>query len=136
MQHLSTGGLVVSGDRSILLLQRSATDDFLPGYWDIPGGGVEHLEDIAHAVAREIREECGFEVVVNVPVVNSYGVNLKNRLVRRFQITLLCHPANHSFEETLSREHDSYKWDPLDSIQIVDLSPYMSGLLTDAVNHL
>lgn len=32
-------------------------------HWDLPGGGVEHLEDVDVALKREVKEETGLDVV-------------------------------------------------------------------------
>lgn len=32
-------------------------------HWDLPGGGVEHLEDIDAALRREVKEETGLDIV-------------------------------------------------------------------------
>lgn len=32
-------------------------------HWDLPGGGIEHLEAIDVALKREVREETGLEIV-------------------------------------------------------------------------
>ncbi|MCI4337662.1 MAG: NUDIX hydrolase, partial [Thermoplasmata archaeon] len=43
---------------SILLIRRAPADS-LPGYWEIPGGGVESGESFESASARELAEETG-----------------------------------------------------------------------------
>jgi 8-oxo-dGTP diphosphatase len=48
---------VISGP--CLLLLRRALGDSLPGYWEIPGGGVEPAEPFEDAAARELEEETG-----------------------------------------------------------------------------
>jgi 8-oxo-dGTP diphosphatase len=48
---------VVSGPA--LLLLRRAWEDSLPGYWEIPGGGVEPGESFEAAARRELVEETG-----------------------------------------------------------------------------
>jgi 8-oxo-dGTP diphosphatase len=53
---------VVAG-RRILVLHR-ADGDSLPGYWEIPGGGVEPGEAFAAAARRELQEETGIHAPV------------------------------------------------------------------------
>lgn len=58
---LAVGGVVWRGDR-VLLAQRANHPG--RGTWTIPGGAVKTGESLREAVAREIREECGIEIVV------------------------------------------------------------------------
>jgi ADP-ribose pyrophosphatase YjhB (NUDIX family) len=47
-----------------VLLVRSSVRSNTPGVWSLPGGGIEHGEDPADAVVREIAEETGLAVQV------------------------------------------------------------------------
>lgn len=46
------------------LLTRISSAGFHSGAWTLPGGGVEHGESPARALAREVLEECGVECEV------------------------------------------------------------------------
>lgn len=48
----------------LLMVRRSLSEDFLPGYWETPGGGMEAGEDPAAATQREVQEEVGLSVDV------------------------------------------------------------------------
>ncbi|MER5333486.1 NUDIX domain-containing protein [Micromonospora sp. NPDC002717] len=56
-------GVCRGADGRVLLARGSASCPF-PGVWQLPGGGLEHAEDPAHAVVREFAEETGFAVEV------------------------------------------------------------------------
>jgi mutator protein MutT len=62
---VGVGGVVIDSDR-VLLVKRAHAP--LAGEWSLPGGGVELGERLQAAVAREVREETGVDVVVG-PVV-------------------------------------------------------------------
>lgn len=47
-----------------VLLTRISSRGAHPGAWTLPGGGLDHGETPRDAVAREVREECGVDVVV------------------------------------------------------------------------
>ena len=49
-------------DGKLLVLQRANTENFLAGYWETAGGGIEEEETIEDAARRESREEAGIEI--------------------------------------------------------------------------
>ena len=61
-QRLAAYALVVR-DEAVLLTRNSARGP-RPGTWTLPGGGVDHGEAPAAAVAREVGEETGLEASV------------------------------------------------------------------------
>ncbi|SCG51747.1 NUDIX domain-containing protein [Micromonospora rifamycinica] len=61
MHIVVCGALVV--DDAVLLVHRSPTRRAYPDLWDLPGGHVEAGESERQALARELREEVGVEIV-------------------------------------------------------------------------
>jgi ADP-ribose pyrophosphatase YjhB (NUDIX family) len=59
------GAVIVEAGR-VLLVQRGAEP--LKGHWSLPGGLVELGEELANAVAREVREETGLVVEPLEPI--------------------------------------------------------------------
>jgi 8-oxo-dGTP pyrophosphatase MutT (NUDIX family) len=55
---LGVRGLVVNGEGRVLLIEHT----YIKG-WYMPGGGVERGEPVEHALAREMMEEAGIEVI-------------------------------------------------------------------------
>lgn len=49
-------------DNRLLILKRSAHETFLPGVWEVPGGGIDEGEAIEDGVKRETWEEAGLHV--------------------------------------------------------------------------
>lgn len=62
LQRVAAYAWVTRGDQ--VLLTRISPRGHHPGAWTLPGGGVEHGERPAVAVAREMAEECGVECAV------------------------------------------------------------------------
>jgi 8-oxo-dGTP diphosphatase len=65
LQRLAVYALIRREDpENKVLLTRISRLGAHPGAWTLPGGGLDHGESPRDAVAREVREECGVDVVV------------------------------------------------------------------------
>ena len=62
-QRLAAYALIARGDA--LLLTRNSARGPRPGAWTLPGGGLDHGEPPAAAVAREVTEETGLDATVS-----------------------------------------------------------------------
>lgn len=51
-------------DEKLLILKRRDDEEFLPGVWEVPGGGVDEGETVPDAVIRETKEESGIDIEV------------------------------------------------------------------------
>src|SRR6056300_573780 len=54
--------IIVDNKDRVLILKRSATDDWKPGWWDLPGGHLDGGETPIEGAEREAREESGLTV--------------------------------------------------------------------------
>jgi 8-oxo-dGTP diphosphatase len=62
-RRIAAYGVATDADGRVLLV-RSSVRSNTPGVWSLPGGGIEHGEDPADAVVREVAEETGLVVRV------------------------------------------------------------------------
>lgn len=62
MQRIAAYALVVQGEE--VLLTRNSSRGPHPGFWNLPGGGIQHGEAPLAAVTREVAEETGLEADV------------------------------------------------------------------------
>jgi ADP-ribose pyrophosphatase YjhB (NUDIX family) len=96
------------------------------GWWNLPGGGLEHGETVDEALRREVREEIGVEIVP-VRVVGVYSKTRKDEVALSF----LCHLAPGQ-EPTTSEEVSETGWFAGDELP-ADLLPKHRERVIDAL---
>jgi 8-oxo-dGTP diphosphatase len=132
VQEGATGAVIVNENNEILILQRSMDDDFLPGDWDIPGGGLDYGEEPEEGVKREVLEECGLEIEVGRPIkASTYYIGE----IQRIDVSYLC-KAKNPFNIKLSHEHSDFKWLKLEEMETFNLNPYIRKILLAAKEYL
>jgi len=62
LQRLAAYGVLLRDEQ--VLLTRISSRGFSAGTWTLPGGGVEHGEDVRSGLIREVYEETGLDVEV------------------------------------------------------------------------
>lgn len=99
----------------VLLIHRSAGRP-LPGLWQGVSGRVEPDERIAAAALREVVEETGFgpeaiEAFYDLDLVNVFHWPASDGVVLS---AIFAIRVGAGAEPTLSNEHDSWRWTPID----------------------
>jgi len=108
MQVVVAGALIV--DRALLVAQRQRPPD-LAGLWELPGGKVAPGETEVTALARELREELGVDVVVGERI--GMDVALGDALVLRAYL------VNQTGGTLTAFDHRALRW--VDSTELLDL---------------
>jgi len=109
MAKVGVAGIIPRG-KTVLVLRRSKTDAFLPGAYDLPGGGLDPGEAPEDGIVREVLEETGLQVsAVRSMGTRSYvlsdtGTNDK------LLISFILKVEEGVFDVTLSEEHDFFRW--------------------------
>lgn len=75
--HISVLGVIRRPDGKYLITKRVDTKSWAPGWWEVPGGGVQAGETSKEAVCREVFEETGLDVK-NATVSKTYTYRRDN----------------------------------------------------------
>lgn len=68
---ITVKAVVLNAEGKVLILKRPQHEKSGAGKYDLPGGSIEHGEDIKKALNREINEETGLEVEIG-PVIHAF----------------------------------------------------------------
>jgi ADP-ribose pyrophosphatase YjhB (NUDIX family) len=129
-RRIAAYGLCRDGDR-VLLTRSSPRSDF-PGLWQVPGGGLEHGEDPADAVVREIAEETGLAVrVTGVRAVVADVVSLADiRLAMHTdRVVYDAVPVGGTLRDETDGTTDLAAWVPPERLAGLSLMPFTAELL-------
>ena len=91
---------IIVNNNKVLLLRDPRMDEVI---WEIPGGRMNIDEEPKEAVAREIREELGIEIVVG-PVLHMEQFIQGNEGKRAFVIVYTCEMKDPSAQITISED--------------------------------
>ena len=107
-QKITVGGLLVKNGK-VLVVRRSSKEDFLPGYYELPGGKVEFGDHPNQSLEREFLEEVNLKVrAKNIFFFFFYVSHNKNRHTVELVYFVECDEDIKNIK--LSEEHDDYKW--------------------------
>ncbi len=127
--------LIFNQHKEILLLKRSANENVLPGYWDIPGGTLEDGEDPYVGAIRETLEETG--ITITQPHLFFCTSNVDQTKDKQF-VRLIFLTQTTTTDVVLNPDdHDQYKWikiNDAEKLKLVDYLPDCFKLL-DSKEH-
>lgn len=132
---ICSSGFILNSKNEFLMLQRSPNDNFLPGYWELPGGRIDNGEDLVSGLQREIKEESGLEVsVINPLKAVSYYLDPENPR-ESYGIFYLCNLKKENQKVSLSEEHSDYKWVSFDNHNELKVSNLLKKFIEGFKNH-
>lgn len=111
-------------DKKFLVLKRGKSAKVYPDYWDLPGGKLEHGEEIKNGLKREVFEETALDIEVGKILFSYLEVNIRHAYIVIFECTLL------GGEIKLSKEHSEYKWVTSDEAKKLQLEPFLKEFLS------
>lgn len=95
-----------------LAVKRDDNDILFPGAWEFPGGHLEDGETLKQGLARELKEEIGFNEDFE-PIITHYTDEIKQKdgkLVHNIEIDFIINVTKENLKIKLSEEHSNYKW--------------------------
>ncbi|MDF1497293.1 MAG: NUDIX hydrolase [Patescibacteria group bacterium] len=120
MFKIAVSAFVVNQNK-ILLLKRSNNESFLPGKWEVPGGGVDVGESLEQGVMREVKEEAGIEVIIKDLFGYFEFVDGKGR--HTVNLNFLCTvDAEHGDVDVALGEMQEARWVELEDFDDVDFT--------------
>jgi len=115
-------------ENKVLIVKRSDSETFLPGYYEMPGGKVDFGENPADAIEREFKEEVGLNVKAIRPVVLfSYMSDNGNR--HTVDITYLLEMNDENGNVMLGSGHTDFKWITKEEINNYKISDNMKNCI-------
>lgn len=98
-------------NNEVLLIRRRSNDVHKPGQWDIPGGRLDLGEDPIAGLKREVLEEVGINVEIEMPIDIHHFTRDDGQKIT--MIIFWCKPL--STDIVLSEEHQEHKWVSLEN---------------------
>jgi 8-oxo-dGTP diphosphatase len=122
--RVAVHGLIKKNGK-FLVLKRSFEDDYMPGYWDLPGGTIKFQENIIDALKREIREEVGVKAKIG-KILFCYDFPSG---LERHQFIIIYDCEYLSGEVKLNLEdHEEFKWVDLNEVKDLEKIAFLDEL--------
>jgi 8-oxo-dGTP diphosphatase len=111
---------IIRKDGKILIAQRLPDSKLEPLKWEFPGGKIEFTEDPKDCLAREIREEMGFEVHVGeIFEVSSHNYEKDSEV---YHILLLCYLCRYLSGDPKAIDCNDIRWVGVDDLPRFDFA--------------
>ncbi len=111
-QLVSVCGFLTDDSNRLLIAKRADSETFMPGSWELIGGGVEYGENPADALKREFKEEFLIQVEIARPYFTfSYLQNENKEVMHEVEIDFFVKQTAPNQPIMLDKNtHSEYKW--------------------------
>lgn len=122
-------GAVLVRDGQVLLVRHRKDDQV---YWLLPGGGLEHGESIAEGLAREVREETGFDACLErlVAIVESIAPDGSRHIVHLVAIMTL---GNEGMPTDGDPRLDGLAWFEAGQLDALEMRPALQDFVSQGL---
>jgi 8-oxo-dGTP diphosphatase len=117
------GALVRDDDGRVFIHRRGPDRRYLPNGWDVLGGHVEAGETLLEALAREIEEESGWQLIGSPELVYvaDWETDEDGAVVRRREFDFLVEVAGDLQHPRLEwPQHTEFRWIGEDELSLLD----------------
>ncbi len=129
--------VIDSANKKLLLLKRSSQNRYMPGTWEAPGGKLDEMQDISHALEREVMEETGLLVESTERLVFAHSEIIDNGPYRGLPYILLFSIGKMiGGKLIISDEHDEFVWVTYNEALDYNLGPNIRKALIVLEQHL
>jgi len=115
-------------DGKVLIVRRSATDEWMPGHYGLPGGKLDGDESPKKAVERECKEEVGL-------IINPENLVFLPKVSADHQHGFY-YTTEFSGEPKLDFEHDDFKWVNPKDLSKFKTVPDLIDIINDALENM
>lgn len=104
LYRVSIKGLIMNDQGEVLVVKEAGRM-----WWDLPGGGMDHEEDIKTGIARELKEEVNLEGEFTYRVIDvDDPIYLENANVYQVRLIFQVVPENMQFSAGVDADEISY----------------------------
>ena len=131
IQRIEVTAFIINKNKT-LILKRAEHKKVLPGFFELPGGGVEFGEGLEDALKREVKEEIDLEIKVN-KLYSSFSsiINNTQYIDIQFYVEIIS-----NLEIRLSPEHVGFKWISENEIDNYKFSPEMKQAIKNGFSQI
>lgn len=134
--NVLVGIIAIFGD-NLLLLRRSASEQFKPRVWGPPCGKIRFRERLETAVRRELLEETGLKVnrIRGLVGYSMFPSKQGYDDLHNVQINFLVEVVS-SEPVRLDNSNEAYKWIPLSQYESIRMSQYARSTIRQGIEFL
>ncbi len=108
IQKIGVSAFIFDNNKA-LIVKRSKNENFLPGYFELPGGIIEFGESPEQALIREIKEELNLNIRIIKPY-STFSYISGNQQKHTIDIQFIVKIDDDINNLKLSKEHEYFKW--------------------------
>ena len=116
IERFVTGAMIINDNNEVFLAKRQE-DDFLGGYYELPGGKMEQDETLYNTLVRETKEETNLEISKVICYIDYKDyISSKGKKTRLFNFAVKVSNPN----DVILNEYDEYKWININEIENIN----------------